>query len=37
MLPEGTGTETDEGVLSVVLTGGLDEGLEDADAELLAL
>jgi hypothetical protein len=37
VLPEGTGTETDEGVLSVVLTMGLDEGLEDADAELLAL
>jgi hypothetical protein len=27
MLPEVTGTETDEGVLSVVLTMGLDEGL----------
>jgi hypothetical protein len=37
VLPEGTGIETDEGVLSVVLTAGLDEGLDDADTELLAL
>jgi hypothetical protein len=37
VLLEGTGIETDEGVLSVVLNGALDEGLEDAAMELLAL